>query len=160
MSLVSPKTESTFLAYDLVRPNTKCIVSFDTQWLQCAEKFRWQPLRRPFWSLQVLGIPSIAFLAFLVSIEQLVPASRTFGTQPTFDETPVQSWTAKSSLRKLHRFQSHLLTTYYGALWLVAILNTVRVLVQMLEGFSQRHLAIWNTLWLLTRFGEPIAPED
>lgn len=46
------------------------------------------------------------------------------------------------------------MATYYAVLWLVALLNGVRVLVQLLEGFSQKHVLLWNSLWLLTRFGE------
>ena len=45
------------------------------------------------------------------------------------------------------------MVTYYAFLWLVALLNGLRSIVQLLEGFSQEHLAIWNVLWLLTRCG-------
>ena len=65
----------------------------------------------------------------------------------------MQGWRLRPCLRKLQRSQSHLMVTYYSFLWLVALLNGLRSIVQLLEGFSQEHLAIWNVLWLLTRCG-------
>ena len=64
-----------------------------------------------------------------------------------------QGWRLRPSLRKLQRSQSQIMASYYGFLWVVALLNGLRCIVQMLEGFSGEHLVVWNILWMLTRFG-------
>jgi hypothetical protein len=46
-----------------------------------------------------------------------------------------------------------MMTTYYGFLWGITLLNSLRCLVQMLQ-LGGAHATLWNTLWLLTRFGE------
>jgi hypothetical protein len=49
------------------------------------------------------------------------------------------------------------MATYYALLWGMAGLNAVRCLLQMLHAGSTTsspgHAALWNTFWLLTRFG-------
>jgi hypothetical protein len=56
-------------------------------------------------------------------------------------------------MRKLRHSRSHMMTTYYGFLWGITLLNSLRCLVQMLQ-LGGAHATLWNTLWLLTRFGE------
>ena len=46
------------------------------------------------------------------------------------------------------------MATYYGFLWIVAVLGVLRCLVQMAEVHAS-HPTLYNSLWLLTRFGEP-----
>jgi hypothetical protein len=67
----------------------------------------------------------------------------------------LQAWRLKPSLRKLQRSRSLIMGTYYGFLWAITILNLFRCILQMARnGTSSIHASLWNTLWLLTRFGE------
>lgn len=67
----------------------------------------------------------------------------------------LQAWRLKPSLRKLQRSCSLIMGTYYGFLWAITILNLFRCILQMARnGTSNTHASLWNTLWLLTRFGE------
>ncbi|KAK9817983.1 hypothetical protein WJX72_005332 [[Myrmecia] bisecta] len=75
----------------------------------------------------VVGLPAILFLVFL-------------------------AWRVKPSLRKLRRSQSHIMTTYYGFLWVVTLLNVLRCFVQVAAS-EATHPVLWNLLWMLTRFG-------
>ena len=45
------------------------------------------------------------------------------------------------------------MTTYYGFLWTVSLLNLLRVFVQIAQT-EVSHPALWNWMWIITRFGE------
>ncbi|KAK9808438.1 hypothetical protein WJX73_005892 [Symbiochloris irregularis] len=62
------------------------------------------------------------------------------------------AWRARPSLQKLRRSQSQIMATYYGFLWVVAVLGALRCAVQMAEVHAS-HVTLFNSLWLLTRFG-------
>ncbi|CAL8462360.1 g1893 [Coccomyxa elongata] len=81
----------------------------------------------------VIGLPTVLFLAFL-------------------------GWRLLPSIRKLQRSQSHIMTTYYGFLWGVSLLNLMRciaLVAQDLQPSGDEYLPplLLNHLWLLTRFG-------
>ncbi len=61
-----------------------------------------------------------------------------------------------SSLRKLRRSQSHVMSVYYAFLWIISVLQLLRFAVQVGEGAS--HATLWNLSWLLTRFGASLSP--
>ena len=48
------------------------------------------------------------------------------------------------------------MATYYGFLWVVAVLGALRCAVQMAEVHAS-HVTLFNSLWLLTRFGASLA---
>ena len=86
--------------------------------------------------MQVIGLPTVLFLAFL-------------------------GWRLLPSVRKLQRSQSHIMTTYYGFLWGVSLLNLMRCIALVAEDLQpsgDKYLPplLLNDLWLLTRFGAHI----
>jgi len=74
-----------------------------------------------------IGLPALAFLGFL-------------------------AWHFKPSMRKLHRSRSHIMTTYYGFLWAITLLNALRCIAQIFQ-MGGSHVTSWNIMWLITRFG-------
>lgn len=63
-----------------------------------------------------------------------------------------QGLNLKAALRKLRRSGSAIMTTYYGFLWTVSLLNILRVFVQIAQTEAS-HPTLWNWLWIITRFG-------
>jgi len=81
------------------------------------------PHERSWSTFWWLLIPTAAFLAFL-------------------------AFTLKPSLRKLRRSGSDVLLTYFTFVWSLALLQGLRVLVQLLPAEGT-----WTVCWLLTRAG-------
>lgn len=77
-----------------------------------------------FYDLAV-GLPTIVFVAYLLT-------------------------KVKGSVRKLVSSRSHIMSTYYGFLWIVCALNILRVLVQVRMGSqcSELDLEGLRTFWL------------
>ena len=127
ISLVSPHTLGSIVIYDVVRA---CCPS--SNWTTATlREFRGSRSTgaggQCVVDAQVVGLPTVLFLVFL-------------------------GWNLRTSLRKLQRSQSHIMTTYYVFLWVVSVLNIVRCFVQMAE-VEERSPVLWNVLWLMTRFG-------
>ncbi|GAQ78512.1 hypothetical protein KFL_000140320 [Klebsormidium nitens] len=80
-----------------------------------------------FYDLAV-GLPTIVFVAYLLT-------------------------KVKGSVRKLVSSRSHIMSTYYGFLWIVCALNILRVLVQIFDAEPADSPRAWNVTWLITRFG-------
>mmetsp|Transcript_12567 Transcript_12567/g.41426 ORF Transcript_12567/g.41426 Transcript_12567/m.41426 type:complete len:296 (-) Transcript_12567:94-981(-) len=76
----------------------------------------------------LIGLPTLLFTVFL--------ASR-----------------ASRAVRKLKRSQSGIMTTYYLLLWSVCLMNVLRCGFQLLLEDPGHRLGLYNTLWLITRFG-------
>ena len=78
--------------------------------------------------LQVILVPDLLFLAYLV-------------------------YTARRCYDILSRSPSMIMWTYYCLVWAVTLCNVLRIIVQLAASSeSHSHLALWNVLWLLTRF--------
>ncbi len=56
-------------------------------------------------------------------------------------------------MEKLRQSQSQIMSTYYIFLWGVEALNLLRMLVQIATSTEKTHPALWNWLWIGTRFG-------
>ena len=76
--------------------------------------------------LQVILIPDLLFLAFLV-------------------------YTARRCYDILNRSPSMIMWTYYCLVWAVTLANVLRTVIQLLSRRSGS-VELWNVLWLLTRF--------
>ena len=76
-----------------------------------------------------------------------------YAQEPMQDaHTSSQGLNLKAALRKLRRSGSAIMTTYYGFLWTVSLLNLLRVFVQIGQTEAS-HPTLWNWLWIITRFG-------
>lgn len=63
-----------------------------------------------------------------------------------------QGWRLRSSVRKLQRSQSHIMTTYYVFLWVISALNLLRCAVQLGQAQLVNN-ALWNGFLIFARFG-------
>lgn len=75
-----------------------------------------------------VGLPTLAFVIFL-------------------------AWNARPAVEKLRQSHSQIMSTYYVFLWGVEALNLLRILLQVVTSTEASHPALWNWLWIGTRFG-------
>ncbi|KAJ7566414.1 hypothetical protein O6H91_02G101700 [Diphasiastrum complanatum] len=60
---------------------------------------------------------------------------------------------ARSSLRKLFRSKSNIMTTYYAFLWIISILNVCWCFLEMWQTRHGQAAITWNVMSIGTRFG-------
>ncbi|CAM6087522.1 unnamed protein product [Calypogeia fissa] len=63
------------------------------------------------------------------------------------------AWRVQSSVRKLAHSKSHIMSTYYVFLWIIAVLNLCWCILEITQAKSSSRATVWNVMSLVTRFG-------